>query len=195
MDLSQLRDALTDPSDAMTRSEALAAGSRLPKSGIYSWWFTGLDQLVPHDDVVRQGDWAMLYIGISPGRSWSRSNLRARLTQHLNLNAKGSTLRLTLGVLLAEELGLELRRVGSGKRLTFHCGESRLNSWLDVHARVKVVALDEPWILEPEVITGSWLPLNLDHNTHPFGRALSSMRAAARQRARTLPPNPVCCDK
>jgi hypothetical protein len=30
--------------------------------------------------------------------------------------AEGSTLRLTLGYLLAEELGLHLRRVVSGKR-------------------------------------------------------------------------------
>ncbi|WP_386143941.1 GIY-YIG nuclease family protein [Streptomyces yanii] len=42
----------------------------------------------------------------------STQNLRTRVRYHYRGNAAGSTLRLTLGCLL----GLELRRVGSGKR-------------------------------------------------------------------------------
>ncbi|MET9440781.1 GIY-YIG nuclease family protein [Streptomyces sp. NPDC006610] len=45
----------------------------------------------------------------------STQNLRKRVRYHYRGNAAGSTLRLTLGCLL----GLELRRVGSGKRMTF----------------------------------------------------------------------------
>ncbi|WP_323183900.1 MULTISPECIES: GIY-YIG nuclease family protein [unclassified Streptomyces] len=44
----------------------------------------------------------------------SAQNLRKRVRYHYRGNAAGSTLRLTLGCLL----GLELRRVGSGKRMT-----------------------------------------------------------------------------
>src|ERR1700722_7026268 len=51
-------------------------------------------------------------------------------------NAEGSTLRLTLGCLLAGELGLELRRGGSGGRLTFCDGEARLSGWLAENALV-----------------------------------------------------------
>ena len=45
--------------------------------------------------------------------------MRERIRYHYQGNAEGSTLRLTLGCLLSEELDIELRRVGSGKRMTF----------------------------------------------------------------------------
>ncbi|MFF8174696.1 GIY-YIG nuclease family protein [Streptomyces chartreusis] len=48
----------------------------------------------------------------------STQNLRKRVRHHYRGNAAGSTLRLTLGCLL----GLELRRVGGGKRMTFRQG-------------------------------------------------------------------------
>jgi hypothetical protein len=83
----------------------------------------------------------LLYVGISPkapaanGRTPSRQNLRTRLRYHMRGNAEGSTLRLTLGCLLADELGLHLRRVGSGKRFTFCDGEKRLSDWLVENAK------------------------------------------------------------
>ena len=45
--------------------------------------------------------------------------MRERIPYHYQGNAEGSTLRLTLGCPLSEELDIELRRVGSGKRGTF----------------------------------------------------------------------------
>jgi hypothetical protein len=195
MDTNAIAAALANPDGAMTRRAALAARRHLPKSGIYSWWFDSLRDVVPDDGVVERDGWTMLYVGISPGRASSKSNLASRLGQHLNLNAEGSTLRLTLGVVLADTLGLELRRVGSGTRLTFHCGEKRLNDWLDEHARVKVIGVDEPWLVEPHIIGDFTLPLNLDHNDHAFGTQLSAMRGEARRSARLQPPNPDCCGK
>ncbi|MFF3911407.1 GIY-YIG nuclease family protein [Streptomyces sp. NPDC001848] len=54
----------------------------------------------------------------------STQNLRKRVRYHYRGNAAGSTLRLTLCCLL----GLELRRVGSGNRLTFgKSGEASLS--------------------------------------------------------------------
>jgi hypothetical protein len=44
----------------------------------------------------------------------SRQQLRSRLRRHSAGNAAGSTLRLTLDCLLASQLGVQLRRVGSG---------------------------------------------------------------------------------
>jgi hypothetical protein len=78
-------------------------------------------------------DKMLLYLGISPKappmncRPPSRQNLRTRLQYHMRGNAMGPTLRLTLGCLLADELGLQLRRVGSGNRFTFCDGENRLS--------------------------------------------------------------------
>ena len=63
----------------------------------------------------------LLYVGISPkepprdGRAGSRQTLASRIRYHYRGNAEGSTLRLTFGCPLAEDLGLDLRRVGGGR--------------------------------------------------------------------------------
>src|SRR5689334_21183500 len=78
----------------------------------------------------------LLYVGIAPRHMRprvSRQSLRTRIRYHLRGNADGSTLRLTLGCLI----GLELRRVGSGARMTFgRAGEAALDAWLAGNARV-----------------------------------------------------------
>jgi hypothetical protein len=38
-------------------------------------------------------------------------------------------------VLLAERLGIQLRQVGSGRRLTFAAGEAKLSAWMADNAR------------------------------------------------------------
>ncbi|WP_368418925.1 GIY-YIG nuclease family protein, partial [Rhodovarius sp.] len=53
----------------------------------------------------------LLYVGISPKNESSSQNLRKRITYHYRGNAEGSTLRLTLGVLLAQQSDFPLRRV------------------------------------------------------------------------------------
>ncbi|MEV5744673.1 GIY-YIG nuclease family protein [Microbispora rosea] len=112
----------------------------------------------------------------------SKQNLRTRVRYHYRGNAEGSTLRLTLGCLL----GLGLRRVGSGKRLTF--GERELTAWMAEHAYVCWFEHPEPWIAEIALIAQLDLPLNLDQNRHHhFHEYLSDLRASARSRARGLP--------
>ncbi|MEZ7154426.1 GIY-YIG nuclease family protein [Streptomyces sp. MAD19A] len=75
----------------------------------------------------------------------STQNLRKRVRYHYRGNAAGSTLRLTLGCLL----GMELRRVGSGKRMTFgKAGEATLSQWMADNARVCWIERSEPWDLE-----------------------------------------------
>lgn len=102
-------------------------------------------------------------------------------------NAEGSTLRLTLGCLLADVLAIELRRVGSGKRLTFSAGEEQLSNWMAENARVVWNVCEEPWKLEQELIKSVCLPLNLDQNgAHEFFPKLSALRREAKQRARML---------
>lgn len=79
-----------------------------------------------------------------PVRLWSRPQVLTRpspvpgrpgmygkrIRYHYSGNTAGSTLRLNLGCLLAERLGIQLRRVGSGQRLTFAAGEARLSAWM-----------------------------------------------------------------
>ncbi|WGD42194.1 GIY-YIG nuclease family protein [Streptomyces cathayae] len=84
---------------------------------------------------------------------------------------------------------LRLRRVGSGKRLTFgKAGEATLSRWMAENARVCWIEHAEPWALESELISQLDLPLNLDQNCHnAFHDRLKKLRAQARQQARALP--------
>jgi hypothetical protein len=150
---------------------------------------------VPVSGCRKQHEAALLYVGISPkappsnGRPPSRQTIRSRIRSHYRGNASVSTLRLTLGSLLAEELGIGLRQVGTSKRLTFgREGEKRLTDWMAEHAQVVWAPTDHPWKLEEELIRTCVLPLNLDQNRHSsFHSQLSQLRATQRARARLLP--------
>lgn len=62
-------------------------------------------------------------------------------------------------------LGLELRRVGSGKRMTFcKAGEAELSQWMEENARVCWIEHDEPWSTESELFSQLDLPQSLDQN-------------------------------
>lgn len=187
---------LTDPERLWTCDEVLASPSPVPRrGGVYGWYFRDVPPVVPTEGCVQRGLFTLLYAGISPkrpprnGRAPSAQTLLHRVRYHMRGNAEGSTLRLTLGCLLSERLGLELRRVGSGRRMTFgHEGEAALSEWLSSNARVAWCEHERPWELEAECIRALSLPLNLAQNaSHPFHPALSSIRAAAKARARALP--------
>jgi hypothetical protein len=86
------------------------------------------------------------------------------------------------------ELGIELRRVGSGKRRTFSTGEQLLSSWMADNAFVTWTAHPEPWELEEELIARYDIPLNLDQNQrNAFHPELSAARRTAKERAAQLP--------
>lgn len=135
----------------------------------------------------------LLYTGISPKEpsadgKISTSTLRDRIDIHFKRNASGSTLRLTLGCLLADTLGIELRRYGSTDRIFFGPGEKELDQWMAENALVSWITHPEPWIIEKQLITHLDVPLNLrDNDQHPFYSTLKALRDAGRQHARCLP--------
>ncbi|MFH8756240.1 GIY-YIG nuclease family protein [Streptomyces atroolivaceus] len=173
---------LINPHRLWSAQEVLVRPSPLPAAaGVYGWHFKQPPR--PDLDAGR-----LLYIGIAPrymANRTSTQNLRKRVRYHYRGNAAGSTLRLTLGCLL----GLELRRVGSGKRMTFgKAGEATLSQWMADNARVCWIEQDQPWGLESYLISQLDLPLNLDQNRHnTYHSRLKELRAQARQRARELP--------
>jgi len=137
----------------------------------------------------------LLYVGISPkapplkGGSPSRSTLRQRIRTHYRGNAEGSTLRRTLGCLLSSQLGIQLRRVGSGGRYTFtNPGEQALDRWMDQHAFVTWIEVEAPWQVERKLLSSDLsLPLNVDGNTSLEAAAtLSGIRLKARRLADEL---------
>jgi hypothetical protein len=185
---------LLHPERLWTRAEVLARPSCVPKSpGVYCWYFTKLPYEIDVSGCHHHDGLPMLYTGIAPKQpsasgKVSEQTLRNRLGYHYRGNAEGSTLRLTLGCLVSERLGIELRRVGSGKRMTFHSGEPKLSEWMDKYTRVCWMETPEPWLIELEVIDSYDVPLNLMGNTHnAFHPTLTAIRAACKRRAREMP--------
>lgn len=173
--------ALVSPVRLWSAQEIQARPSPVPAAaGVYGWHF----KQPPHPDLDAE---RLLYVGIAPrymANRTSTQNLRKRVRYHYRGNAAGSTLRLSLGCLL----GLELRRVGSGKRMTFgKVGEATLSQWMADNAQVCWIEHSEPWDLESRLIAQLDLPLNLDQNRHnAFHSRLKELRAQARQQAREL---------
>ena len=135
------------------------------------------------------GGLTLLYVGIAPTKRTkpSKGNLRKRIRYHFNGNAEGDTLRKSLGCLLADNLGIQLRRTGKSS-ITFAQGESKLSEWMDKNAFVVWTAHPKPWLLEEELTSRFSLPLNLQKNQrHPFHNTLSAMRKQAQKRAEELP--------
>lgn len=191
-------ETLLHPARTYTRDEVQTRPCPIPAAaGVYAWYFDEVPPAVPVDASHATEDGHLLYVGISPkapsrdGLHQSRQNIRTRIRYHYRGNAAGSTLRLTLGSLLAEQLGIQLRRVGSGQRLTFTNGETALSEWMAAHARVCWVTTTSPWYLESRLIEQLTLPLNLDQNKHSgFHQQLSDVRAHQRASARELPVVP-----
>lgn len=156
-------------------------------SGVYAWFFKSIPSVVPIDGCFSREGRMLLYVGIAPKSPRSEATLKSRMRQHFSGHAEGSTLRLTLGCLLEDELDTVLRRVGSGKRKTFGPFEERLTKWIAKNAAVTWVEVNEPWVLEPYLIQNQNLPLNIEGNSrHPFYDQLRKLRKFARQRARDL---------
>ncbi|ROR08848.1 GIY-YIG nuclease family protein [Erwinia sp. JUb26] len=179
------------PEKTYGRNEVMARPSPVPAvNGVYFWWFKDIPPGVPTDGCITREGFTLLYVGISPdkkGKPNSRATLKTRIRTHYSGNAEGSTLRRTLGILLAKESGFPLRRVGSGTRTTFtHLGEQWLDRWMELNARVHWVADDEPWLLEKQLIVGITLPLNIKGNNHVFRPELSAMRRKAMDEAKLL---------
>ena len=191
--LSQQLQSLINGVELYSRREILCTTS-LPPSvpGVYAWFFKNIPGNALIDGCVTKGPLTLLYVGISPdkiGKPNSRQNLRRRITTHFQGNAEGSTLRRSLGVLLAEESGYPLRRVGSGKRMTLtHSGEQWLDDWMTENAFVCWLEHQAPWEFEDKLLSSLSLPLNIKGNRdHPFARVLTEARIQAIKSAREWP--------
>lgn len=183
-----VRAALVEAPVLHTRREVLARPSPVPRtSGIYAWFFRSIPPGVDAYATESFEGMRLLYTGVSPGRAGSTQTIWNRVRYHYGGNAYGSTLRLTLGILL----GLELRRVGSGKTRTFHAAECDLDEWMAENALVAWVPHPTPLLVEAEMTKHYNLPLNLAGNQHhPFYPKLTSLRKAASERAESLPVLP-----
>lgn len=189
--LESIIESLIHPGKLYSRAEVLHKDCPVPSSsGVYAWFFREIPSGVPIHGCIKFDDKHLLYVGISPKKpprmgKPSSQNLRKRIKNHYSGNAEGSTLRLTLGCILSDKLGIELRRVGSGRRMTFHEGEEILSNWMADNAFVSWIMHEEPWRVEDQAIRQLSLPLNLrDNEGHPFHRRLTSIRRDCKRKAR-----------
>jgi hypothetical protein len=191
-------DSLIYPPKVWSRSELFTTPCPIEKlPGIYSWYFKEIPPYINYANCINYNGMFLLYLGISPkappqnGKLPSHQTLYHRIRRHYNGNAECSTLRRTLGCLLSEKLEIELRRVGSNQSMTFGKDELKLNKWMNENAFVTWIYSDKPWILEEELISRLFLPLNLQMNKHNINyQVVSEIRRLAIQNARELPTIP-----
>ena len=122
--VEQAIDALLHPVQLYSAADCLCRPSPVPKSpGVYAWYFDAPPGVSVEGCHCALGH-TLLYVGIAPKETKDQTTkpsvrtLRHRMRDHYGGNAEGSTLRLTLGCLLSDNLNIKLRRVGSGKRHT-----------------------------------------------------------------------------
>jgi hypothetical protein len=188
-------EALLAPAALLSWADALTRPCpSLAHPGVYAWYFDEAPPGVPVEGCHTASEHVLLYVGIAPKETVgaatkpSRRTLGCRMRDHFRGNAAGSTLRLTLGCLLAERLGIALRRVGSGRRITFtNAGELTLGVWMTEHARVALMPIERPWEAERYLLSTLAIPLNLQGNAHPFVSELKRIRREAKARAMELP--------
>ena len=199
-DIHQLR-WLTQPERLWRREEVIVRPSPIPKlRGIYGLFFREIPEGVPTTGCIEHDGFTLLYVGICPGkakgnRPFSKRTIYDRLLDdHLTGNAEGSTVRKTVGILLADKTGYPLRCLASVKspnkakdkqRQTLtNIGEQTLDRWMNVNLGIVWKTLAEPWQLEDRLLHELSLPLNLAGNQHhPFHAELSAQRKTARDRA------------
>ena len=172
--------ALLEPIELYSRLSVLYNLCSLPEEGgLCAWYFKEIPSITPNGCVMKD-DFTLLYVG-------STGNLRERVKCHFTGNAEGSTLRRSLGVLFAEKSGYPLRRVGSGKSMTFTPpGESWLNDWMEQNAFVCWTTHLKPSEAKLCIIKNVSPPLNIEGNKHTFSKILSKMRREAKRKAGKL---------
>lgn len=156
------------------------------ETGAYFWFFRSvleklfteaMEERLHWQTVLKHNQYALLYVGIAEGQT-----LRERIVEkHLRPNSHASTLRFSIGSLLAHKQ--ELPRVEgllSGKfALAENSGiENMISKFLREHAMVSWIQAKEPAAIEGKLLgrcKDLSFPLNIKNNgTHPFCRTLKA---------------------
>lgn len=190
--MKKLLESLSSPEKIISRMEFMGDSNLVPKeSGIYAWYFKEIPPEVPVANCTTHQELTMLYVGICPKRPVSTNKkeprtLHDRITEHFTGNARGSTLRKTIGCLLECKIGVEFK-VGSDGKLNFtKCSEEKLTKWMNKNSFVTWQTCKDPWKYEKEAFSEFVLPLNLQGNkqNNEFYSTLKKIRKNALAKAR-----------
>jgi hypothetical protein len=180
-----MAEALLHPRRLYGVAELTGAPTLIPQEGgVYAWWFSKAPPGVPIESTAVHEGSRLLYVGIAPRKpsaagGISSRNLRHRLLTHCRGPIASSTLRRTLAVLLARDLGLSITRAASLKLKMLPEDETRLTGWMNENAQVVWSTCPAPWEVEDHLIQGTRLPLNIRGSSDPFANELSKLRSRA----------------
>jgi hypothetical protein len=159
-----------------SRPELRAMRGALPKSaGAYAWFVSpeSLPPSTPTRHCLNREGFILVYAGETGPTS---DGLRRRVRAHHSRDAGHSNFRLALGTVLQEILDLRLSFESSSDFQ--NGGEDRLNSWIDLNARVawfETRDKDAAVSVQDEVIRLHHPILNIRERNHPFASQLSDL--------------------
>lgn len=120
-----------------------------------------------------------LYIG-------SAANLQRRIRAHVGRSSLASSMRGSLGTILAKHIGLTPLASDFGGDLWF-AEEATLSGWIDRYCLVGVREASNPLTLEKALVVSEKPPLNIAFlKTTPLARRLIGARASVRAEARRV---------
>ena len=143
-------------------------------AGVYLVLFSSAELLLKELDfeqfdepspIVREGA-HLLYVGAS------RRSVRSRIASNLSMQAKGSSLRWSVGCILARYLDLKAVDLED-----FGEGEVLLRQWISNNALFAIIPTNEPFHLERSLIRLFQTPLNITHRkSRPLSKHLMHLR-------------------
>lgn len=170
----ELLNRLCAESDALTLEQVIATGGAgLGLPGMYSWWVDGSGAADLSLGLGHRIDPGLIYAGLAgatrSGGSSSSNTLWGRIaTMHLGRNHQFSTLRLTLGSILASAFGQS------------SIDEAGLTMWMYAHLRIIPIPVsdrDTLGVVETEILAELDPPLNLAKVARaPHRQRLSALR-------------------
>lgn len=179
--------ALTDPINAVEPPSFPCDRQDAARPGMYAWWGDDLARELLGDEIGAALP-ALLYVGQAGATKWpsgkrSSATLASRIGgQHIRGNARSSTFRLTISVLLLKRLTLV---PGIGGKLDAQ-SNAAVTAWIGEHLRVAIAPYDDRdtlGIIESEVVTQLDPPLNLGHCPPSSARArLTNLRRSLPRR-------------
>lgn len=158
---------LTAPADAVEPSRFPRDRDQAAKPGVYAWWGDDAAAHVLGEELGAALP-GLLYVGQAGATQWpsgkrSQATLASRIgQQHIHGNARSSTFRLTISVLLLNRLGLV---PANGGKLDPR-SNALVSGWIAKHLRVVIAPFDDRdrlGAVEAEVVAQLDPPLNLGH--------------------------------
>lgn len=190
---TDIESELIHPDKLIPISDVIANPTQLPAHpGAYAYYVDVELPLVPIKECHKHNGLYLVYVDSSPqdepvGLTQRKGDVKKRVTGDTRRDARASTFRRSLGCLLADELGLQLRRINKNT-VTFHNGEKTLSEWIANHVSVALIEVPSPWVVRNALHQNLFIPLNhTTGNKHPFHDELIDLRNKATQLAKELP--------